>query len=221
MQKLMGVLINTAEIETAAHRAYASRCKIYDLDARIKALEAAIPPNQRTSSPELVKLHQELNQARAEYAASEAKLEALKARHAGAVALANLLAAMVQAGKDTVELEAAIAEALGEKQVPPAKQGQADSQPAQNAQANDGTETGTFTVLEVRSGKSPGVVRAYCQAIDGTKHAVYAKNGAGQALTVGKMVKIRYRQGEKGLIALSVSPVQTSNTGLPDDRRIR
>ncbi|MQL52487.1 hypothetical protein GFC01_09470 [Desulfofundulus thermobenzoicus] len=61
-------------------------------------------------------------------------------------------------------------------------------------------------MLEVRSGKSPGVVRAYCQAIDGTKHAVYAKNGAGQALAgaVGKTVEIKYRQGDRGLIALDV-----------------
>jgi hypothetical protein len=134
---------------------------------------------------------------------SEAKLEALKARHAGAVALANLLAAYVQAGKDTVELEAAIAEALGGKQAQPAQQAQPNGQ-AQAA--GDGTETGTFTVLEVRSGKSPGAVRAYCQAIDGTKHAVYAKNGAGQALAgaVDKTVEIKYRQGHKGLIALGV-----------------
>jgi BMFP domain-containing protein YqiC len=219
MQKLMGVLLNTAEIETAAHRAYASRCKIYDLDARIKALEAAIPPNQRTSSPELAKFHQELNQARAEYAASEARLEALKARHAGAVALANLLAAYVQAGKDTQALEAAVENALGGEQTPPAQQGQADSQPAQNAQANGGTETGTFKVLECRESK-PGVVRAYCEGPEG-KVAVYAKNGNAQTLAgaVGKQVQVKYRKGEKGLIALSVQLIQTK--GLPDDRRIR
>ncbi|MGB9804374.1 hypothetical protein, partial [Desulfofundulus sp.] len=194
MQPIVKALLEVSEIETAVRRAFASRCKIYELDAKIKALEAAIPPNQRTSSPELAKLREELNQARAEYAASEAKLEALKARHAGAVALANLLAAMVQAGRDTQALEAAVAEALGGGQVPP----------SQNAQADDGTETGTFKVLEARPGKSPGVVRAYCRAKDGTKHAVFAKNGAGQALAgaVGKTVEIKYRQGDKGFIAL-------------------
>jgi hypothetical protein len=198
---LTKVLIDTAEIESTAHRAFASRCKIYDLDARIKAAEAVIPPNQRANSPELAKLHQELNQARAEYAASEAKLEALKARHAGAVALANLLAAYVQAGKDTAGLEAAIAEALGGEQVPPAQQGQPDGQTA-----GDGTETGTFKVLELRQGKNQGVVRAWCEGADGRKVAVFAKNGAGQALAgaVGKTVEIKYRQGDRGLIALNV-----------------
>lgn len=213
------VLIDTAEIESTAHRAFASRCRIYDLDARIKAVEAAIPPNQRPSSPELAKLHQELNVARAEYAASEAKLEALKARHSGAIALANLLAACVQAGKDTAGLEAAIAEALGEgqEQKPPAQPAQQAQLNGQQARAqnqangqgqagakNDGTATGTFKVLECRESK-PGVVRAYCEGPEG-KVAVYAKNGNAQALAgaVGRQVEVRYRQGEKGLIALSV-----------------
>jgi hypothetical protein len=210
------MLLNTAEIEAVAHRAFASRCRIYDLDARIKAAEAAIPPNQRANSPELAKLHQELNQARAEYAASEARLEALKARHAGAVALANLLAAYVQTGTDglAAALEAAIAVALNEtaqEQKPaaqPAQQAQSATQPTQpNGQgqaAGDGTATGTFKVLECRESK-PGVVRAYCEGPDG-KVAVFAKNGNAQALAgaVGKQVQVKYRQGEKGLIALSV-----------------
>lgn len=80
--------------------------------------------------------------------------------------------------------------------------------PAQNAQAaqNDGTATGTFTVTEARATKSPGVVRAYCLAVDGSKVAVYGKNGNGQTLAqaVGKQVQVKYREGEKGLIALSV-----------------
>lgn len=96
----------------------------------------------------------------------------------------------MQAGKDTVELEAAIAKALGGKQAQSTQQAQPNGQ-AQAA--GDGTETGTFTVLEVRSGKSPGVVRAYCQAIDGTKHAVYAKDGAGQALAGAVVIALGVR----------------------------
>ncbi|MBC7324554.1 MAG: hypothetical protein H5T99_04480, partial [Moorella sp. (in: Bacteria)] len=193
------------------------KCRIYDLDAKIKAQEAALPPNQRVNSPELVKLREELNQARAEYAASEARLEALKARHAGAIALANLLAAYVQAGKDTQALEAAIEAALSGKDAQeqklaaqPTQQAQPNGQPtqAQNAQVNgqkaDSTATGTFKVLECRESK-PGVVRAYCEGPDG-KVAVFAKNGNAQALAgaIGKKVEVKYRQGEKGLIALNV-----------------
>lgn len=221
MQKLTEVLFNSAEIEAAAGRAFAAKCRIYDLDARIKAQEAALPPAQRANSPELAKLHQELNAARTEYAASEAKLEALKARHAGAVALANLLAAMTQAGKDTAGLEAAVEAALNGQQAqkPAVQPAQAAAQQAQPAQArpaaqqaqpngqgqNDGAATGTFKVLECRESK-PGVVRAYCQAENGEKYPVFAKNGNAQVLAgaVGKQVEVRYRQGEKGLIALSV-----------------
>lgn len=214
MQKLTQVLLNTAEIESAAGRAFTAKCRIYDLDARIKAQETALPPAQRANSPELAKLHQELNQARAEWAAADARLEALKARHAGAVALANLLAAYVQAGKDTAGLEAAIEAALNGQQAQkpaaqPAQQAQPAAQQAQpggSAQSaqGDGAATGTFKVLEVRESK-PGVVRAYCEGPEG-KVAVFAKNGNAQALAgaVGKQVEVRYRQGEKGLIALSV-----------------
>ena len=214
MQAIVRTLLNTGEIESAAGRSFAAKCRIYDLDARIKAAEAVIPPNQRGSSPELAKLHQELNQARAEWAAADARLESLKARHAGAVALANLLAAYVQTGKDTAGLEAAVEAALnGQQAQKPAVQ-PAPAQPAQQAQPNgqvaqgqnEGTATGTFTVTEARATKTPGVVRAYCLAEDGSKVAVYGKNGNGQTLAqaVGKRVQVKYRQGEKGLIALSV-----------------
>jgi len=219
MQAIVRTLLNTGEIESAAGRSFAAKCRIYDLDARIKAQEAALSPAQRANPPELAKLHQELNQARAEYADSEAKLEALKARHAGAVALANLLAAMTQAGKDTQALEAAIEAALNgqaaQAQKPAVQPAQVAAQqaqpaqpqaPAQAAQQNDGTATGTFTVTEARATKSPGVVRAYCLAEDGSKVAVYGKNGNGQTLAqaIGKQVEVRYRQGDKGLIALNV-----------------
>lgn len=90
----------------------------------------------------------------------------------------------------------------------PAQQAAPAQSQAQAAQANgDGTETGVFTVLETRAGKSPGTVRAYCQAIGSDqKVAVYGKNGNGQVLAgaVGKTVAVKYRQGEKGLIAVNV-----------------
>ncbi|HHW43550.1 MAG TPA: hypothetical protein GXX25_07030 [Desulfotomaculum sp.] len=183
------------------------------LDAE-KERAALVPPQHRDADRVLGGIRQKLNEARADFAGAEAALEKARADHGSYVAMANLLAAYVQAGRDTTALETAIAQALGiavqpvqPVQAPVQAQPQAPAQqpPAQNGQGN-GLETGTFTVLEVRSGKSPGVVRAYCQAIDGTKHAVYAKNGAGQALAgaVGKTVEIKYRQGDRGLIALDV-----------------
>ncbi len=220
MQAIVRTLLNTGEIESAAGRSFAAKCRIYDLDARIKAQEAALSPAHRANSPELAKLHQELNQARAEWAAADARLEALKARHSGAVALANLLAAMVQGGKDTQALEAAIAAALAQEQKPAAGNAQVaqqahaqvtKAQPAQNQTSGqgqatgDGTATGTFHVLEARESK-PGVVRAYAEAENGEKFPIFAKNGNAQTLAaaIGKAVQVRYRKGEKGLIALSV-----------------
>ncbi|SHI85502.1 hypothetical protein [Desulfofundulus thermosubterraneus] len=57
-------MVNTTEIKVAAGRAFAAKCRIYDLDAQLKAQEAALPPNQRANSPELAKLREELNAAR-------------------------------------------------------------------------------------------------------------------------------------------------------------
>ncbi|MGI6284851.1 hypothetical protein SEF58_03415 [Neomoorella humiferrea] len=65
-----------------------------------------------------------------------------------------------------------------------------------------------MTVLEARPGSSPGTVRAWCEGAEG-KVVVYGKNGAGEALAgaVGKKVQVRYRHGNKGLIAVEVRPV--------------
>jgi hypothetical protein len=145
--------------------------------------------------------------------------ERLTASESGLIALTNLLAAMIQAGRDTSQLEAAIAAVLGEsaqEQKPAAGNTQVAAQQAQpvqaqaqaqNAQAvqNDGTTTGTFKVLECRESK-PGVVRAYCEGPEG-KVAVFAKNGNAKTLAeaVGKQVEVKYRKGDKGLIALNVN----------------
>ncbi|KYH32041.1 hypothetical protein [Neomoorella mulderi] len=133
--------------------------------------------------------------------------ERLSQSETGLAALTNLLAAMVQAGRDTAALEAAIARALG---AGPEEAGQPDrqAQPAQPAQDDSGLETGIFHVLEARESR-PGVVRAYCQAEGGGKQAVFAKNGNSRALAgaVGKQVMVKYRRGDKGLIAVEVRPV--------------
>ncbi|MCL6557265.1 MAG: hypothetical protein K6U74_00410 [Firmicutes bacterium] len=163
-----------------------ARSRVFDLAERAKA------------DP---KAKGELEEARIAYALAEAALEKAKAEHKGLIALTGLLAAMTQAGKDTSALEASIQAVIKQETI----QENVPSAAAQGQRQED-TETAVFTVLEVRAGKSPGVVRAYCQAADGTKHAVYAKNGNAQALTgaVGKAAEVKYRQGDKGLIALSV-----------------
>lgn len=72
-------------------------------------------------------------------------------------------------------------------------------------------ETGTVavvTILEVRTTK-PGTVRAYCQAEDGSKVPVFAKNGNAQALlgATGRKVVIKYQTVDRGWFAYEVQLV--------------
>ena len=65
--------------------------------------------------------------------------------------------------------------------------------------------TGIFKVLEVRPGATEGTVRAYAEAQeDGSKVALYGKNGAAKTLSaaVGKTVKATYRPVDKGLFVV-------------------
>lgn len=100
--------------------------------------------------------------------------------------------------------------APGQSQVQPQVGGQGESQPQGHDQGRDnGPEAAVFTVLEARPGSSPGTVRAWCEGPDGRKVAVYGKNGAGEALAqaVGRRVEVKYRRGDKGLIAVEARPV--------------
>lgn len=186
-----------------------TRARVYDLGAQIK-----VDPKAKTA----------LEEARIAFALAESSLEKAKAEHAGLVALTQLLAAMTAAGQDVNPIRLAMVALLKDDgtaqaaptQPVPAVQPIHVQEPAKEpapkngqAQSNDGTDTGTFMVLEVRPGKSQGTVRAFCQTDDGNKYAVYAKNGNGQVLAgaVGKQVEVKYRMGDKGLIALSVRMV--------------
>jgi hypothetical protein len=224
-----------AELGRAVAGAKEAGSKIFSLDARVKAAE-------RSNSPGLEELKEELERARAEWSELEGEAEALKGYQYAIGHLTDLLASCIRAGTGVPEAEAALWTVLAEAgralarrreaqarpggqaaqdrgdQVSQAAQGgdqpggraggQAGQppQPAQDARRYGGSASGTFTVLEARETKTPGVVRAYCEAEDGSKVAVFGKNGSGQALAqaVKKKVQVEYRQGEKGLIALSV-----------------
>lgn len=215
---LIKATLDPRGVEEAVREATASRNLVFELDHQLKYQELAVQPALRATSPELAELKERLNQARVAYAAAEARMEAVKARHAALVAVLGLLAAHIQAGKDTAELEAAVSAALGLVPAPataapapaPAAPAPASAPaPAVAEKPEAGEETassGTFKVLEVRSTKT-GATRAWCEAVDsGQKTVIYGKNGAGKALTsaVGKIVEVRYIEGDAGLIALSV-----------------
>jgi len=161
-------------------------------DARARVFEAA----ERAKADPQAK--GALEEAKAAHAKAKAALKKAEAEHQGLVALTNLLAAMTQGGEDANQLLLAVARLLvddepaqqepAQKPAPAQEPAPAQTEPvpapapAGQNQADD-TETGTFTVLETRASKSPGTVRAYCQAVNSDqKVAIYAKNGSGQAL---------------------------------------
>lgn len=147
----------------------------------------------------------EVTRLREELRVIDADLELAKARFRSDNNVLFLAACLAQANR--VEEAEAVLAAYG---APREGQGQEAQQPAAGAppqaQQADGLETGAFTVLEARA-TDRGAVRAWCQAEDGTKLAIFGKNGTGQALAnaVGKRVKVRFRRGDKGLIAIAVS----------------
>lgn len=157
---------------------------------------------------------QEADRLRKELAELDARIEETGRRHRSDANLVYLVASLVGAGlrSEAEVVLAAYAEGcatqtgiLPEAAAPGGAEPVQAEEPAP-AKGDDLLE-GTFKVLEARSGKSPGTVRAWCEADDGTKVAVFGKNGTAKALSaaVGKRVTIRYRKLDKGLFAVKVA----------------
>jgi hypothetical protein len=175
------------------------------------------------TDPEYRELKERLQDARVNLAFAEAELEREKANHAGMVAVAGLLTALVNAGRidDVERLVREVLDVGGRSDKGPDQDSgknnglvsagavQACGQAAANGPEDGELQTGAFMVLEARESR-PGTVRGYCQSADGSKVAVYAKNGPGQTLAgaVGGFVQVSYRRGSKGLIATSVKLVR-------------
>lgn len=85
---------------------------------------------------------------------------------------------------------------------------QPDPTPAEMDSPAGELSEGVFKVLEARESR-PGVIRAYAEAEDGTKTAIFAKNGAGKELaaSVGRNVRVSYKCLDKGLYAVKVQTV--------------
>lgn len=165
---------------------------------------------------------QEADCLRKELAELDARIEEIGRRHRSDANVVYLVASLVGAGlrPEAEAVLAAYAEGCA-LQAPAAETGpaaQAEEAAAQTeepaalkesspAKGEDDLAEATFRVLEVRPGKSEGTVRAWCEAEDGTKVAVFGKNGIAMALSaaVGKRVTIRYRKLDKGLFAVKVA----------------
>ena len=157
-------------------------------------------------------LRAEADDLRRELRMLDAEAEQVGRRHRSDSNMAYLVASLLGAGL-RAEAEAVLAaygaetEAAEAQAEPKAQEPKAEPEAQGQAKA-DGLETGTFTVLEVRAGKSEGTVRAYCEGPDG-KTAVYAKNGAAKVLSgaVGRKVEVKFRRLDKGLFAVEARPV--------------
>lgn len=167
----------TADISPLVMELHKTRTALFDLVEAEKDRKAKIPPASRDTDQVLQILYQKLIGARTAFAHAEAALEKAQADHGSYIAMASLLAAYTQAGKDATAVEQAIAQVLGMPQTPPAQQApvqqyqppvqqapvqqappvQQYQQPAQGVQQNTGTEAAVFTVLETRAGKSPAL----------------------------------------------------------------
>jgi hypothetical protein len=150
----------------------------------------------------------DVDRLRQELRELDAQIEENGRRHRSDSNIVNLVASLLSAGmKDDA---AVILAAYGGTAftVAPVQQVSGNIQAPQDT--GDGLETGTFRVLEVRQGRKPETIRAYveeCQ--DGTRVALYAKNGAGRTLAgaIGKIIRADYRRLDKGLYAVSVQAV--------------
>lgn len=196
-------------IEECVLRFHASRNKLYELIDKIKMREAQLNSTANKDKDQVLqKLNKELNEVRAQYAVAEASLEKAKSEQSGLISLVGLLTASIQAGRDTKELEAVISTAIGEipnEPIPQTKESKGSDAGSQDKEEEK--ESGIFKVLETRE-SSAVTLRAWCESEKNEKIAIYVKNGMKQkvlqAEELGKKIFVKYRQGDKGLIACSV-----------------
>lgn len=153
-------------------------------------------------------IQKEVDRLRQELRKLDAQIEETSQRHRSDSNIVNLVSSMLGAGlKDEA---ARILSAYAEGITTPKTPIESSTSEMQQTRDKDGDlETGVFLVLETRPGRNEGTIRAYVEAKDGTRTALFAKNGAGQTLAtaIGKKVEAQYRRLDKGLYAIRVCPV--------------
>jgi len=150
-------------------------------------------------------LKRDIDEARREWWEAEAKLERLKLEHRTTVALLDLVAGAIRAGKSPEEAEALLA-GQGEENASraPAK---APTKGSQEKDSTNGTQWATVRVLEAKPGKSEGTLRITAEEVgSGEERVIFAKNSVAEKLarSVGKRVKVEYRELDHGWFAVAV-----------------
>ena len=235
-ERIENLVISLAEARQMYHDAFEElrKCEVLASGQVASERKNGQPafPNEDTRKAEVLrrlesdgeyrKLKEQFQDARVNLAIAEAELEREKAEHNGLVALLGFITALVNAGK-IEDADRYVQEIWGSGNQDnilaresgktggntPAYTGKAFERTAAAVSEEGELQTGAFMVLEARESR-PGTVRGYCLAADGSKVAVYAKNGHGQTLAgaVGGFVQVSYRKGDKGLIANSVKLVR-------------
>ncbi len=230
-----------AEVEKATVEAQQLKQDLYELAEMQKRLEAEIAsevanekngdgrpkfPNDAARQGEISRrilasekwreLKRDVEEARKAWWEAEAKLERMKLEHRTAIALLDVVAGAIRAGKSPEEAEsllAVVAEASASK--PSGANGGKptastnDTTPGGNGNRDDGNglRQAVVRVLEARPGKSEGTVRAWCETEDGDKVAVFGKNGTAKKLAaaVGSRVKVEFKELDAGWFAVKVA----------------
>jgi hypothetical protein len=162
-----------------------------------------------SESEEWSKLELAVREARSKTVELEARLERARYEHRSTTTLLNLLAGAVQAGSQDIlkqVLEGA-EEARREQCMENFVKACSGELPKQESNGNgNGLKKAEVKVLEVRPGKSEGTIRAWCEAGNGEKVAVYAKNGTAKKLAgaVGSLVNVSYKELDAGWYAVKV-----------------
>ena len=223
------------EVEKAAVEAQQLKQVLYELAEMQKRVEAEIAaevanerngdgkpafPNEAARQGEISRrilasekwrqLKKDVDEARREWWEAEARLERLKLEHRTAIALLDVVAGAIRAGKSPEEAEGLLAV---DCKAPASKPSQNGGKPTatQDSTTSNGNGNGlkqaVVKVLEARPGKSEGTVRAWCETEDGDKVAVFGKNGTAKKLAaaVGGTVRVEYREGDYGWFAVKVA----------------
>ena len=153
-------------------------------------------------------LKRDIDEARREWWEAEAKLERLKLEHRTTVALLDLVAGAIRAGKSPEEAEALLAvRSEDNASRAPNGEGKAHRRPQDTTANGNGTRWATVRVLEARPGKSEGTIRAWCEEVEtGEKQAIFAKGQVAERLAraIGKKVRVEYREVDHGWFAVAV-----------------
>lgn len=150
--------------------------------------------------------------ARTQLRQLDAAIESATRRNSSDEKIVGLITALINAGKcqeaNEIVLNYQVGAATTSNNSIQQEKQDINQGTSNNATAVDtnATTTALVTVLEARPGTSPGTIRAYCKAQDGTKVAVFAKNGNGQTLlsAIGLKVQIEYQKVDRGWFAYKV-----------------